>query len=231
MIFRNQASVFTFSSHAAFSLVELLVVTLIVAVFALFAGPAYLRASRQERNLRDEAYVRTRLVMNLERIAREISLANDIAWIAPNGTEVSDSRDLIPGTNYVVRLSYPLETGGVSFESNRISKVVSVSFDLFPEQIQSSVSNYVDLKLVSQPPRSMTTLPVFIGSGGDPQFSDLSITSVLSPVTNQDSSVVFKPRTDLVKVSLSSVLHLDDGNRGTFCKTVSVDRLVRMWNR
>ena len=64
----------------AFSLVELLVVILIVAIFSLFAGPAMVRTSRLERNLRDEAYVRTRLVLDMERIAREVSLANRIDW-------------------------------------------------------------------------------------------------------------------------------------------------------
>ena len=207
--------------QGGFSLVELLVVTLIVSIFALFAGPAYLRSSRLERNLRDEAYARTRLVLDLERIARELSLAKDIQWVDDKGLEV-DSCALQPDEHYEVRLVYPMETGGVSFETNRISQVSSVRLALGHDFLLASASNRVDLAPAEQR-RFLRADPVFIGAKNGARMASLCITNVVTDAG--------EPQRDLLHVTLASVVDLDDGNRGTFCKTVSVDRLVRMWNR
>lgn len=206
----------------AFSLVELVLVMGIVATLALFAGPVWVRASRQERNLRAEAYVRTRLVMDLERIARELSLAERIDWMAPDGTVVEDSRLLSPDTNYVVRLFYPEETGGVSFETNRISQVSSLRVGLGADVLYSFASNHVDHAPAEQR-RLMFTTPVFPErAASSVVFSSLCVTNVLS-----SSGEV---RQNLVHVTLSSTLQLDEGEGGQTEKVISVDRLAKLWN-
>lgn len=210
--------------RAAFSLVELLVVTLIVAVFALFAGPAYLRSSRLERNLRDEAYARTQLVLDLERIAREVSLAKSIAWEDPaTGVAVTNSSLPLshPATNYVVRLLYPEETGGVSFETNRISQVSSVRLALGRDFLLSTASNRVDLVPAEQR-RFLRADPVFVGARDGARMVSFCITNVVSGG---------EERSDLLHATLSSAVDLDEGNGRTTPKTISVDRLMRMWNR
>lgn len=213
------------TASAAFTLVELLVVTLIVACFALFAGPAYLRSSRLERNLRDEAYVRTRLVLCMERMVREISLAKSVAWDDPETREtvavgVSSSLDF-PATNYAVSLFYPEETGGVSFETNRIANVSSVRFSPGREWMDSSASNRVSFSPAVQR-RRLTADPVFLGTAGRSRISGFCITNVVS-----DGAV----QSNLLHVTLSAVVDLDDGNGGKHPKTISVGRFARMWNR
>ena len=213
----------------AFSLVELLVVILIVAIFSLFAGPAMVRTSRLERNLRDEAYVRTRLVLDMERIAREVSLANRIDWLNPeNGNviaTVNDPASLLnldfPATNYVVRLSYPEETGGVSFETNRSSQVSSVR--LFPgrDSVLAAASNRVDLVPAEQR-RRLAIDPVFVGAKNPVRLTGLCMTNVFSGGDVQ---------ADLLHVTISAMIDLDAGNGETSPEEISVDRLVRMWNK
>ena len=205
--------------NGGFSLVELLVVMLIVSVFSLFAGPALVRASRLERNLRDEAYVRTSLVMDLERIAREISLATSIDWFESDGKTAASDSVIRDGRNVVVKLSYPEETGGVSFETNRISQVSSVRLFSGTDSILASASNRVDLAPAERR-RHLSADPVFVG-GGNASFSGFWITNVVS------GGIV---QTNLVHVTLSAVVKLDDGNGRTRDKEISVDRLVRMWN-
>ena len=217
------------SSKAAFSLVELLVVMLIVAIFSLFAGPVMVRASRLERNLRDEAYVRTRLVLDMERIAREVSLASRIDWLNPeNGDVAATSQDAasllnldFPATNYIVQLFYPEETGGVSFETNRISQVSSVR--LFPgtDFVLASASNRVDLMPAEQR-RRLAVDPVFVGTKNPVRLTGLSMTNVISGAEVQ---------ADLLHVTISAMIDLDAGNGKRTPKEISVDRLMRMWNK
>lgn len=204
----------------AFSLVELLVVLLIVSVFSFFAGPAMIRASRLERNLRDEAYVRTRLVLNLERITRELSIASSIGWYALDGKTAASESAIQEGRDVIIKLSYPQETGGVSFETNRISQVSSVRLLAGSDLILSSASNRVDLAPAEQR-RSLSAAPVFVGGGHD-SFSGLWITNVVS------GGMV---NSNLFHVTVSAIVKLDDGNGMTRDKVVSVDRFVRMWNR
>lgn len=206
---------------SAFTLVELLVVVSITLVFVFFAGLAMMRTTRLERNLRTEAFARTQLVLDLQRIARELSLATNINWITPNGSILTDSRNLHSETNYTVRLFYPEETGGVSFETNRISQVSSVRMALSGNGIAASASNRVDL-VPSEQRRILSADPVFVGHGNEASFLSFSITNVVS-------GDEVKP--DLVHVTLSSVIRLDAGNGRTVDKILSVDRLVRMWNQ
>lgn len=206
---------------AAFSLVELLVVMSIVTVFTAFAGMAYVRATRLERNLRTEAFARTRLVLDLERIARGLSLAKDIEWVDTNGTIIADSRNLKPGTNYAVRLSFPEETGGVSFETNRITKVSSLRFTVGLDAILAMASNRIDL-VSNVRTNILESAPVFI-TGEPTAFSRITMTNA---VDQEGVSV-----SNLLHVTLASIVYLDDGGGKTREKEVSVDRLVRMWNR
>lgn len=187
------------------------------------------RTSRLERNLRDEAYVRTRLVLDMERIAREVSLANRIDWLNPeNGNviaTVNDPASLLnldfPATNYVVQLSYPEETGGVSFETNRISQVSSVR--LFPgrDSVLAAASNRVDLVPAEQR-RRLAVDPVFVGTKNPVRLTGLCMTNVVSGGEMQ---------ADLLHVTISAMIDLDAGNGETSPKEISVDRLVRMWNK
>lgn len=214
-----------------FSLVELLVVILVLAVLSFYAGPAWVRASRQERSLRDEAYARTQLVLNLERIAREISIANRLEWLDPDTRQVVaslDSPDTLhrldyPATNYLIRLSYPVEAGGVSFETNRISNVRSVALSMGSAALQSSVSNLVQL-VPSEQIRRMRPEPVFVQAKGFVRFEGLCITNVAIGSPSQANC-------DVVHVTLSSSIPVEDGSGLAGQKKVSVDRLVRMWNR
>jgi len=95
-------------SRSGTTLVELLVVVLMIALISVALSKAVSSALTLEQNYREESAVRTALALQLGYAERYLSLANSIST---NG-----------GTNII---SYPLQTGGVSFETNRYVGVKS----------------------------------------------------------------------------------------------------------
>ncbi len=99
-------------SRAGFSLVELLVVTLIIVVLTMSIGWAIARALAIEQNYREEAGVRSALAHQLAYAERYFSLATDLG---SNGNDAYTA-------------SYPPEVGGISWETNHWIRVSEVEF-------------------------------------------------------------------------------------------------------
>jgi Tfp pilus assembly protein PilE len=87
----------TAKRDAGYSFVEVLVSTLIVVIFTVGLSVAFKNALSIEQNYRRESAVRTALARNLAYAERYLSLTKNFSGV----------------TNF-----YPLETGGISFETN-----------------------------------------------------------------------------------------------------------------
>ena len=185
------------------TIVELLVVMAIAAVLATAAGLAYVRAGRMERNLRREAFVRTALALQLERIERGLSLSNGILSTNADG-------------RLDVSVSYPLETGGVAFETNRIMRVRSANLALQSRDARLSVTNRSESLELQGVSRRLSASPLLEPNRlGDARMDGLEIRSV---------------GTGLVSIRLMALVPFETTGGTNVWRTVSADRMVRLWN-
>ena len=203
---------------SGYTLVETLVVLMILTVLAGAVALPLLRASQMERGLREEAYVRTQLTLNLERMAREISVAKSVVWEYENAEgkrqTVSSPKEIPANRRSWVCFDYPQEAGGVSLETNRYTHVQGVRFSMAPEWVAVSVSNIVNQQAVE---KTVAMYPdgVFIPEAGNVDFVRMSITNITP---------------EIVDVSLAALVPQWRYNGDEFSITVEVSRLVRMWN-
>lgn len=198
------------------TLVELMVVVSVVVVLSAWVGFGYLRTSRQEANLRREAFVRTELVRHLERLERGLSLSSGCTNFATHA------------------FRYPVETAGVSFETNRFHHVkgtiVLTPDSTGPEVLRGKVVGIVDGRAA--------------GSGGTrremgAEAASTFDPSLIAPAGGRPATIgiaecAVEPwfgSSNLLQVSLSAPFPwmLPDGTWTD--RTVRVDRVVRMWNR
>lgn len=201
------------------SVVELLVVTVIVAIIAVAGVFSFARASRLEQNLRREAFVRTRLVRHLELIERGLSLGARLS--EGGGGEVFDSSESSKNAGFSV--SFPMETGGISLESNRYFRVSRTSLEWTPYAVLGNIDYEGGSETNGTKKMEPDPIPIdFSGSsrrGAPTQFARFTGLSV----TNFGGA--------LLKVRLSADVAWQSGQGEWTYKPVSAERIVRLWNR
>lgn len=202
-------------SSSGMTMVELLVTVAVVSVVACVGGLGYLRSSKLEKNFRREAYARTTLVKNLERLEQLVSLATSVEWIGKNGEPV-DSGSLPAAESSFLKLDFPLETGGISLETNWIPGVVSIRMRLKPREAELFVSNIVD----GVGRETMLRMP----------FESPMSLEREKPVYSPIRAVVTNVSDSLVHVTLSSSYVRENAKGDADPVVVSADRLVRLWN-
>ena len=207
-----------------YTIVELMVTVVIVSVFAVGMGTFVSKLlSLQERD-REEAYIREKLVDICATYADFLALSTNIS------TSASD---------FVA--SYRHETGGVSFETGRVSRVAELatalnvlsktglvtidlnarSFRIGEDGLTNDFSRTMrgdDTPLVN--PRAMKGLK--IGDGND---GNVNLSFELEPLStkNEDDALWnFKVNAHYKAVYAKG---------GTTNKTVTAERIVRLWNR
>lgn len=206
--------------RAGMTLTELMVVVSIVVVLSAWVGFGYLRTSRQEANLRREAFVRTELVRDLERLERGLSLSSGC-------------------TNFeTFAFGYPVETAGVSFETNRFHHVkgttVTPPDSRMSGAVRGKVVGTVDGKS-AVPGGTRRVLGAEAASIFDP--------SLISPKAAESggggratgiAECTIEPwfgNSNLLQVTLSAPVPWLRPDGTWTERTVRVDRVVRMWNR
>lgn len=200
MIVRPTNSFFLSREGATF--VELLLVVFIVAILVFFCGPEFLAASCNEKNLRNEAFVRSKLIIHLASLERYLSLGNNV--VVSNGA-------------YCVE--FPLETGGVSLETNRAVRVFGVEAECASN---SDVVTTVlrrkdeDLKPVdeSRHGKGMDATPILLNRSLETRITDLTVEGS-GPVR-------------LVKLTAEFPWMTGYGTASN--RSVTVSRMVRIWN-
>ena len=202
-------------SNHGFTLVELLVVMAISAALVLWVGFAFVGMSRLERSYRREAYVRTALVLALQRLEQKMSLAcgiNRETKIIRNGNKIHQEYS----TFY-----FPCEAGGVSWETNEITQVFQLHNKGENKFLYATASNIVDFVTADRSYKSDFLSPL---SSEIPsvRFNRLIIKPIKLPGENAPLN--------LLNVELAADFDVKD-ILGDYCvKTVSVQRVVRMWN-
>lgn len=183
------------------TLVELLVSVTIVAVLFSCIAPLYLRAGHYESNRRRMALARTALSFDLERIARDVSLAS--------GFDGST-------------LSYPSECGGVAFETNRVSGVASATFSRSRAAVKKTMTvrdAFDSSETVEE--RRYAADPIVL-SGGIARYAISGFTA-----TNVAESAM----PGVVRLVLVADVPLLDSGGREYTNKVEVSRLARMWNK
>ena len=204
-------------SRSGMTLVELMAVLSIVVLLSVWAGFGYLRTSRQEANLRREAFVRTELVRDLERLERGLSLSSGC-------------------TNFsTLAFRYPIETSGVSFETNRFCHVTGTTVlppdSINPDALRGKVVGIVDGRAIV-PGGTRREMGAESASTFDPSLIvPAGVGSLAASAGIAECAIEpWFGNSNLLQISLSAPVpwyHPD----GTWTeRTVRVDRVVRLWN-
>lgn len=186
------------SRHSGSTLVEFLVVLLITGILAAWCGPAYLRTSRLERNLRNEAFVRSKLAMHLATVEQYLSLGTNVVY-----------------SEGACTIGFPIEVGGVSLESNRLARVSKIDLKLRSDKVKTEVikkNEALDVVMVTR--SEMDAFPLFM---------DVTLGSKVCEMTVEGEGEIRD-----VHISAEVPWITPDGTESN--RTVTVSRLVRLWN-
>ncbi len=200
--------------RAGFSLVELMVVMALVGIVSVFAGYGFLRASRLEKAMRREAFVRTSLVLGLDRLERQISLADEWWWETADGKRIESATSLSDGVSCDVCLGFPLEAGGVSLETNRISQVFFTRLHPMSAGVESTFSNVVD-HVMHGTSRRMDPSPLLETVPEETRLAKLSVSNAAP---------------GFLSVRLDASVVAEDVRGDEIRIPVSAERLVKLWN-
>ena len=100
-----------------FTIVELMVCIVLAVILAASMGPSVVRLVRVHESLREEGFIREKLVTLAGIYSDWLSLAKSVAVYT---NTVAKAEDVIITTAY-----YPQETEGISLETNNICKVTA----------------------------------------------------------------------------------------------------------
>jgi len=213
-----------------YTVVELMVTVLIVSIFATTLGVWFVRLLTIQEREREEAYVRERLSEICANYADYLSVAENICTVVTN--------------DKMIVVKYREETGGVSLETGRVSRVTRLLSE--NKTIDGlSQSMVLDLKIgsIDGDEYNKSFNPKFSRLlRGDAELVSLVVDKVSCLITPlnvntqmQELDPVFGiiEKTDAVLASLRFVacyrIKNDDGEWET--KTADVERVVRLWNR
>jgi Tfp pilus assembly protein PilE len=192
---------FARNNRSGATLVEMLVVILIVTLVAIALSKAISAALTLEQNFREESAVRTALALQLAYAERYLSLATNITI-----TSVGDAYTAV----------YRLETGGVSFETNRFCGVRSNQLAL----AAFGTNQIVNFKIFS----GTNTI------GTDRAFSAYGLLRTapahVTRMSLQDTGRGWRLELEATYTFQTGTVH-----KGTVTTNMTVSRPIRLWNQ
>ena len=184
------------------TLVELLLSMAILTLVITALAPRFIQSGHYEANIRAVAETRTALALDLERLARGVSLAEGLP--AQGGDAV---------------LHYPKSWGGVSFETGRIARVASAHLTRDKGALEIRLAQFTgfDADARGEAIRSL---------GGGPSATGLS-----RPALSGFTMTRAAGQPNLLLLSLSADVPQRSSSGDLFHRTVTVTRYARMWNK
>ena len=110
--------VHVFALRRGATLIELMVICLIISIAAVSLSVGLTELCTLEDEIQDKAFIRERLCRMISQYADCLSMSKTV------------SNDTINVTSAPLSIEYRTETGGVSFETNFVSKVISAKLSL-----------------------------------------------------------------------------------------------------
>ena len=200
-----------------YTVVELMVTLVIVAVLATTVGVCFVRLLSVQENEREEAYIREKLADVCGVIADDLSI----------GTSISLSTNLVQRD---VIVAYRQETGGVSLETGRVTRVAYLTLTL------NATNRTMALSAYRREPEGWTrTLSSSLNGDAAliPLAGDLVACTVTplnaTDMTEKDGVQTSDAALAYLQVSARYAVRNDDGDLEE--KTATAGRVVRLWNR
>lgn len=202
-----------------YTIVEMMATFVIVAVLSVTVGGFFVRLLNIQEQDREEAYIRERLVDICAAYADMMSV----------GSFISTSTN---SSNYAMMVNYRHETGGVSLETGVVTRVSHVTAQENKEDgildlgVYAFEAGGLDVKL-ARPLRGNASLIPLTGDMVSCRITPLNYSADKTVITNGYET------TDAVlgylEVMARCQVKNDEG--GLESKTVTVGRVVRLWNR
>ena len=202
-----------------YTVVELMVTIVIVAVLAAALGMFFVKLLRIQEREREEAYIRERLSDICATYADFVSV----------GSSFHTSTNSV---NALTAVKYRMETGGVSLETGRVTKVAYLT------TMMNLTNRTVDMDIYSQGSEGLTR-KFSRAMGGDasliPLLGDM-VSCTITPLNHHTKPEVGTNGYETtyaalgwLQVSAEYEVKNDDGEMET--KTATAGRVVRLWNR
>lgn len=190
-----------------FTIVELMVCIVLAVILAASMGPSAVRLMRVHESLREEGFIREKLVTLAGIYADWLSLAKSVA-VCTN--KAAKAEDVIITTAY-----YPQETEGISFETNNICRVMAC---------HSAVSNGMwNVWFDTKDPRFPNKIRK-LSFDGDAMLEHVSARIV--DVTLQNI-----PDTFHWNLSILATNQFWDVEKDAYSvRTVRTERIIQLWN-
>ena len=199
-----------------YTVVELMVTLVIVAVLATTVGVCFVRLLSVQENEREEAYIREKLADVCGVIADDLSI----------GSSISLSTNLVQRD---VIVTYRQETGGVSLETGRVTRVAYLTLTL------NATNRTMALTAYRREPEGWTrTLSSSLNGDAAliPLAGDLvacTVTPLNGTATEKDGVQTLDAALAYLQVSARYAVRNDEGDLEE--KTATAGRVVRLWNR
>ncbi len=202
-----------------YTIVELMVTIVIVACLTAVVGHFFVKLLRIQENEREEAYVREKLVEICGNYADALSVGAAFSY--------TNSFTGLP----VVK--YRLEAGGVSLETGTVTRVAYLASALTNGIVDVNVYGYEQDRLANKLERTSNGTALLM-----PLVSTL-VRCTLTPLNNVEWKAENDPLlagfqtadTSLGNLQVAATYQVEDENGDPIEKTVTVERVVRLWNR
>lgn len=199
-----------------YALVELMATIAIVAVLAATVGMFFARLLSLQEREREEAYIR-------ERLAEVCGvLADDLSVAASFGTRIRPvEQDII--------VAYREETGGVSLETGRVSRVAQLVLTT------SATNRAAALNVFSHEPEGLRRSLSRSLEGDAPlmplagELVSCTLTPFNAAITEEDGIQTSDAALGYLQVTARYTVRNEDGEDEA--KTATAGRVVRLWNR
>ncbi len=197
------------NSKRGYTIVELMVTIVIVACLVAVVGYFLVKLLRLQESEREEAYVREKLVEICGNYADAISV----------GTSFSTNK--INSSTLQTIVNYRLEAGGVSLETGTVTRVASFASSLTNGTIALDVWGYKQLEWTNKLPRTANGTALLLPL--DSKLVSCTITPL--PRNAELTNAV------LGSLKVAADYKIEDENGELVTKRVTVERVVRLWNR
>lgn len=199
-----------------YTLVELMVTIAIVAVLAATVGMFFARLLSLQEREREEAYIREKLVDVCGAVADDLSIASSFSM----RTSLVQ-RDII--------VAYRQETGGVSLETGRVSRVAQLVLTT------SATNRAAALNVFSHEPEGLRRSLSRSLEGDAPlmplagELVSCTLTPFNAAITEEDGIQTSDAALGYLQVTARYTVRNEDGEDEA--KTATAGRVVRLWNR
>lgn len=198
-----------------YTLAELMATIAIVAVLAATVGMFFARLLSLQEREREEAYIREKLVDVCGAVADDLSIASSFS-MRTNLVQ----RDII--------VAYRQETGGVSLETGRVSRVAYLTLTL------NATNRTMELNAYTPEPEGLKKALASSLNGDAPliplagELVSCTLTPFNAAITEEDGIQTSDAALGYLQVTARYTVRNEDGEDEA--KTATAGRVVRLWN-